>query len=85
MALRVVVLGAGFGGLELSTMLYLFGDADPVFPVQPFRDEVPLLQAIGTDITFRSYPQGGHGLSDIDFWDDVADWLGAAGIRPPLG
>ena len=64
-------------------MLYLLGDADPVFPVQPFRDEVELLQASGADITFRLYPQGGHGLNDIDFWDDVADWLGAAGFRPP--
>ena len=61
-------------------MLYLFGEADPVFPVQPFHDEVELLQASGADITFRTYPQGGHGLNGIDFWDDVADWLGAAAL-----
>ena len=56
-------------------MLYLVGLADPVFPVQPFRDEVGLLQASGADITFRTYPQGGHVLVGIDFWDDVRAWL----------
>ena len=64
-------------------MLYVFGEADPVFPVQPIRDEVELLQASGADITFPMYRQGGHGLNRIDFWNDVADWLGAAGFRPP--
>ena len=56
-------------------MLYLIGESDRVVPVQPFLEEVEPLQKSGVDITFHTYPQGGHGLNDIDYWGDVRTWL----------
>ena len=57
-------------------MLYLVGDEDPLGPRGANLAAMEALVSEGVDLEVLVYEGAVHALPGVDFWPDVAGWLG---------
>ena len=60
--------------------LYMIGTRDPNSPLAVNADLIESLASLGRDVRLNVYEAAGHGLQEVDFWPDVAEWLAQIGF-----